>query len=246
MSGENFYLSELDTGVDSISAALRESGTSPLSGDVTAKVDVSVSVLQNLFQFQTDSADITNANNNDIKYKVEYTTSTEPLGIDLDTKTEVTVNAYASTGDVHVTYEWVRHLAHELFNTHFGADLFSNELELRTALNSSFKTNFNTKLLSLATLDGNQIILDAGTSTNNPSLKLLDQISQNAPSRLNDITPYRIGETDWYKMPILVNDKLYFVLTISAAADQEVLTSVSAIGDRTYLIEINVVADPVA
>lgn len=238
---ESFYLNDLDTGVESASATLSGAPTVSFSGNVTARVNVPVSTLQNLFQFQTDSTDINIANNEDIKFKVEYTTSTEPLGIDLDSNTEVIANAYASTGYVHVTYEWVRHLAHKLFNTHLGVDLFSNESELRTALNSSFKTNFNTTLLGLVLGE-----MDAGDLRPNPSKKILSQLIQNNPSRLNDITSYRIGETDWYKMPILVNDKLYFVLTISAAADQEVLTSVSAIGDRTYLIEINVVADPVA
>ena len=232
---ESFYLAQLDVSVDASSAAFAGAVTNAFSGDCAAEVDVSYSVLRNLFQFSTDASDIDNLVATDILYKVDYTTQAEPLGIDLDTNTlmyDLPIQSGAT--DNHVTYDFVRYLALKLTNTYLGVDLFSNETELRENLNSTFKTNFDAVLVGLAA-DGETTSADSS-----PSKSILSQIISNNPSRLNDITVYNVAGT-WHQTPINAGDMLYFILTISAAADQESLTSVSAIANRRYLIRVNAV-----
>jgi len=235
MSVQNFYLSQLDVSIDASSATFDGIDTVSFDASAGATVDVSYSVLSTLFQFSTDASDIDNVVATDILYKVDYTTQAEPLGIDINTNTELYESPIQSNAtDNHLTFDFVRYLALKLTNTHLGVDLFSNEAELRTNLNSTFKTKFDTVLVGLA----NNGVVDA--DSNSPSEAILKQIISNQSSRLNDLTALNVGGL-WYQTPINAGDKLYFILTVSPATGQENLTSVSAIPDRTYLIRINAV-----
>ena len=234
---ESFYLSQLNVDVDASSATFTGAVTVPFDASASAEVDVSFSVLRNLFQFSTDASDIDNVVATDILYKVDYTTQAEPLGVDLNTNTEV-YEGFIQSGatDNNVAWDFVRYLALKLTNTYLGVDLFSNETELRENLTSTFKTEFNTVLVGLA---------DAGVlndSNDSPSEAILKQIISSAPSRLNNLTDLIVGGT-WHQCPINADDYLYFKLTVTPATNQESLTSVSALPDRTYLIRIKAVAD---
>lgn len=232
---ESFYLSQLDVDIDASSATFDSAVTVSFDASASAQVDVSYNVLRNLFQFSTDASDIDNVVATDILYKVDYTTQAEPLGIDLNTNTELYDSPIQSGAtDNHVTYDFVRYLALKLFNTYLGVDLIQNETELRTNLNSTFKTEFNAVLVGLAG-NGN---VDA--DSNSPSESILRQIMSSSPSRLNTLTDLSVGNL-WYQTPINAGDMLYFKLTVTPATGQNSLTGVSAFGDRTYLIKINAV-----
>jgi hypothetical protein len=239
MSGQDFYLSQLDVSVDASFATLSGVNTSAFTGDATAAVDISLNTVMTMFQFYTDSIDVNDITNTDLQYKTVYTTSADPLNIDLDTNTEMIASAiHIGASNNHVTYDFVRYLALKLFNTHLGVDLFSNEEPLRTTLNADFKSAFDSVLVGLN---------DTGTTDNTgstPSKSILDQVINSVPERLNDITPLAVG-SHWYKAPLAAGDKLYFRLTVSAATNQESLTSVSAIQDRIYLIKATLIADEV-
>ena len=232
---QDFYLSQLNVDIDASSASFDDAVTVAFDASASAQVDVSFSVLRDLFQFSTDASDIDDVVATDILYKVDYTTQAEPLGIDINTNTELYASPIQSNAtDNNLTFDYVRYLALKLFNTYLGVDLIRNEVELRTNLNSTFKSNFDTVLVDLAG-DGN---LDA--SGNSPSESILRQIMSGDPSRLDALTDLSVGNL-WYQVPINAGDKLYFVLTVSSATGQENLTGVSAIPDRTYLIKINAV-----
>jgi len=235
---ESFYLSQLDVSIDASSATFDGAVTVAFDASASAEVDVSYSVLRNLFQFSTDASDIDNVVATDILYKVDYTTQAEPLGIDLNTNTEL-YEGFIQSGatDNHVAWDFVRYLAFKLTNTYLGVDLFSNETELRENLTSTFKTEFNDVLVTLA---DNQAV-DA--DSNSPSEAILKQIMSNAPSRLDDLTGLIVAGT-WHQTPINVNDLLYFKLTVTPATGQEDLTDLGTpIPNRTYLIRIKAVAD---
>ena len=238
MSGQDFYLSQLDVSVDASSATLSGVNTSAFTGDATAAVDISLNTVMSMFQFKTDSTDVNDTNNVDILYKTVYTTSANPLNIDLDINTGMIANAIdTGASNNHVTYDFVRYLAFKLFNTHLGVDLFSNEEPLRTTLNADFKSAFDTVLVDLAAVGDAD---NTGLISLIPSKSILDQVIHSVPERLNDITPLAVG-SNWYKAPLEAGDKLYFRLTVSAAANQHNLTSVSAIPDRVYLIKATLV-----
>lgn len=233
---ESFYLSQLDVDIDASSATFDGAVTVAFDASASAEVDVSYSLLRNLFQFSTDASDIDNVIATDILYKVDYTTQSEPLGININTNT-VLYDSPIQSGATNnnVTYDFVRYLALKLFNTYLGVDLIKNETELRNNLNSTFGTNFNAVLVGLA----ENGVVDA-SGNNSPSESILRQIMSSSPSRLDDLAPLSVGGL-WYQNPINAGDMLYFKLTISPATNQNGLTGVSAFGDRTYLIRINAV-----
>jgi hypothetical protein len=238
MSGMNFYLAQLSFGVTSTGATLSGVDSSQLTADATAEITVPVSVIQDLFNFTTDSTDIDDVTATDISYRVSYTAANpvNPLGMDIDTAASVTSGQiHAGADDNNVTYDYVRYLAQQLFNTHFAVDLFDNEATLRSDLLSESKTQLSSKLDALVA----EGVTDG--SGNSPSKTLLSQIFNSDKQRLSAITNYAIGD-GWYKMPVLVDDKIYFVLTVSAASGQNNLTGVASIPNRTYLIKATVVA----
>jgi len=239
MASLDIYLPLFSLTVTSDSATIYGETYTPLTGDATADVDISTTLMQELFQFQTDSVDINDVSVNDIKYKVVYTPANPilPLGIDIDTSSNVSVDAIASNSGLNynITYDYLRFLAQSLFGTHLGVDLFNNEAAVRTALNTKFKTALNTMLVDD---NGVEYTYDQDSYMKSSLLQILN----NAPARLTDISnnyTYGVdgvtGET-WYKMPFLAGDKIYFNLTVNPAATQSADTTGAAVQPRVYLI----------
>ena len=244
-TAQSFYLSDLEISTTATLATLSGAATTDFSGNATAELDVSASVLQNLFQFHSDAIDITNTVADDLTYKVVYTSSSYPLSTDFLVNTEVStgmVDANAATNTV--PYDYVRYLAQRLFNTYLGVDLFANEEELRTDLDSTARAALNTKLLSFVSAG----TIDASASIN-PSKVILDQIIQNQPTRLSTLhvasgdANTNDGAAVFNYIPILEGDSLYFKLIVSAATNQAAVVDSSTVStpDRTYLIKINAV-----
>jgi hypothetical protein len=85
------------------------------------------------------------------------------------------------------------------------------------------------------------IIADTYDPTANPSKKILRQIMQNDAQRL-DLSGNAFDSDasgNWYKMPFVAGDKLYFPITIQAPANQDDLVGPRSvtIEERTYLIK---------
>ena len=236
MSNLDFYLPQLNVVVDASSALLSGVDTVAFDGSANVSVSVPLENAMNIFQFYTDSIDINNVMVDDIQYKVVYT-GADPTRMQFDLDT----SALLINGDIHpgaanrnTTYDYVRYLAHRLFNTHLGVDLFSNETELRTTLRDDFSTAF----------DSNMTVLNAIGETiayvNSPAKSILLQVINNLPERLSDIATLSLG-SNWYKCPLQAGDVLYFRLTVNAAANQNDLTGVGSIPPRVYLIESTLV-----
>jgi hypothetical protein len=139
-----FLINDFDTDIVlDISGAL---DTFVPSMDVSCVADlyVDLDVLKNTFKFQTDSADVTNAPADDIKYFTfrDNFWNTDPnksFSINVadavqdyaETELNYTPIFDASPSNKNmVAHDFVRHLANELFRTHRGVDLFNNEDEL--------------------------------------------------------------------------------------------------------------------
>jgi hypothetical protein len=231
MSSLNFYLPQLDVSVNSVPALLFGEESTPFSGQATVFVDIPLENAMNIFQFYSDSTDINNVTANDIKYKVVYTgVGITDMPFDIDTLSEVDTGAiHSGASDKNLTYDYVRYLAEELFNTHLGVDLFSNETELRTTLRDNFSISFDSNMTRLHAVETDD-------SENSPSKTILNQIIDNVPERLNDIYSLAVGN-NWFKSPLVLGDILNFRLTVKAAAGQNTVTTVAAIEDRVYLIK---------
>ena len=231
-----FYLSQLDVSVNSLSASLLTQSSSVFSGDATVAVEILLENAMNIFQFQSDSTDIDNVTANDIKYRVVYTgDSSYNMVFNIDTSSNVIVNSiHAGAANNNATYDYVRYLALKLFNTHLGVDLFSNESDLRQDLMDAFSTSFTSNMTRLHAVE-------TDASGNSPSKTILNEIINNHPERLNDISSLAVGN-NWFKCPLVVGDILYFCLTVKAAANQNTITNVVAIPDRVYLIKVTLIS----
>jgi hypothetical protein len=237
MSALDIYLPLFSVAVTSDLATIHGEEFQELQGHATADVDISTTLMQSLFQFQTDSTDIDDISTNDIKYKVVYTSALPPLplGIDIDTSSNVFSGAVSNTGGLNqnITYDYLRHLADQLFGTHLGVDLFNNESQVRSELNLRFKTALDAKLSA-----DHGIEKHAGEDSYMRASLL--QIIRFAPERLGNITDYLVGEVDgrsWYKTPFMAGDKIYFNLTVDAHDDQDTATTGAQVSQRIYLIK---------
>ena len=163
----------------------------------------------------------------------------------------------------YLPQDYLRFLALRLFNTTKGVDLFANETQVLMSVDERCKVALNARLSALTgetpgaiardrsdfkvtmdvtSPDGPSTII-AGTldTTANPSKKILRQIMQNDAQRL-DLTGAAFGADasgNWYKMPFVAGDKLYFPITIQAPANQGSLVGPRdvTIENRTYLMK---------
>ena len=244
MPALDIYLPLFSVTVTSDLATIYGEQPAALTGDATVDVDVSTTLMQEIFQFQTDSTDIDDISLNDIKYKVVYTPSNPilPFDIDIDTSSNVASGAIAGSAGLNynLTYDYVRFLAFKLFGTHLGVDLFNNESALRASLNLNFKTALHDALMEL---NGVELPTDFSTPIYGTTImqQMLLQITKNAPSRLNNIPSLEVGQDPitnetWYKIPFLAGDKVYFNLTVVPHVDQSTTTTNATVTNRVYLI----------
>jgi hypothetical protein len=243
---QSFYLNDLELSINSTLATLGCVPTDPFTGiDAYAELDVSASVMQTLFQFHTDASDVDDIVADDLYFKVVYTDGQSyPLSTEFLANTDVITNMINANAAMNtVPYDYVRYLAQCLFNTYLGVDLFANESELRTDLDTTARAALDAKLGELAALGELN-----STESSNPGFKILDQVKCNTPQRLSTIhlasgdANVNDGAYVWYYMPILSGDSVYFKLNVSAASGQaaEVDESIT-ISSRVYQIKMNVV-----
>lgn len=231
----DFYLSQLNIEVDASNALVAGTSTLPFGADAIAAVDLPLENAMNIFQFNSGTNDLVN-DIEDIKYKVVYS-GTDPNNMEFDidvSSTLISGQIYPSADKNSVTHDYVRFLSFKLFNTHLGVDLFSNESDVRINMKNNFSTAFDANMFQLDA----QGVTDA--SGNSPSKSILLQIIDKNISRLDDIQRLAIGD-NWFKSPLIVGDKLFFLLTVLSHPDQNDLTGVPEIQNRTYLIRATLI-----
>jgi hypothetical protein len=278
---QDFYLVEdFSCNATGVTAAYFDAAATPdVSGNFPNKAEILVSktVVQELFQYWTDSIDMTDVSANDILYRVYYNaadSSNAPLSSlfvsgAIVTATEPNTNPY-NLNRRYLPQDYLRYLALKLFNTTKGVDLFANETEVLMSVDVRCKVALNARLsaltgetpgaiardrsdfkvtMNVTSPDGPGTII-AGTldTTANPSKKILRQIMQNDPQRL-DLTGAAFDSDasgNWYKMPFVAGDKLYFPITITSPANQSLLVGPRSVNidERTYLIKCIVTDSP--
>lgn len=146
MSNVDIVLSDLSFSVQMLAATM-DTKTPPLLYDVSAVAvfTVSTGAMRDVFQFRTDSSDITNAANEDLKYFVDMTQW--PVGIEINpanaaldyTAPSISSGAIAYYSynteqeqftNMMVKHDFVRYLALQLFGSYDATDIFNNEEEL--------------------------------------------------------------------------------------------------------------------
>ena len=236
MSAQDFYLNGLDTSANSIHADLSGNITASFAANAGAQIDVSLNLLKSIFMFQTDSDDVTNIVADDVTYKVVDPGASwvySPADADMSYN-----SIYTGGVNNRVQEDWVRYVAKEIFGTHFGVDLFTNEEEVRSNLVTDSLNALKSRFTFLA---GKNVLTDAdvleGDVQINPSRQILRQIITNDSARLNDSEINTRDGNGFSEMPLRAGDKLYFVFTAKPHLSQnDIVADASNPLPRTYLI----------
>jgi hypothetical protein len=122
--------------------------------DAVAKCDVPLASFRNMFVIQSDGIDIDDISNNDIRFYVDP--SGIPVNISLSSAivnngAVALIDALSmpiSGVDQIISKDYIRHLADLLFNTPYGADLFINESDLVTSVNTALTEIWTTSCVS--------------------------------------------------------------------------------------------------
>lgn len=256
----HFVLSSLESTVNlDVSGSVQTSAIPALVADASAVLYVSVDTLKDVFKFQTDSTDFTDLAATDIKYYTYKSAFPDlnPVNAMMDAaESRNPIAAADSNGSLPankmmVAHDFVRYLAYKLFGSHYGVDLFNNEVELmkhlRTLANSASSGHtwydIQTKVAAvdvsgshadLAGTAGSKYMTNANSTSDNLCRVLFEQMTKTAISRFSGISP-----TDGIQsLPFLADDSISFKLTINPAAGQNNLTGVSSFGGRSYDIRL--------
>lgn len=250
---------ELEMGV---SGELYTAVTPVLDVSATAEYYVSVADMKKTFYFQTDSRDINDLSGEDVKYYVNWPAHVvlNPCHAFVSTDSVAVTNANGVIDDNRqlVKHDFIRHVAKDLFNTHLGVDLFSNEQALKDDLASkghaeawqSILTDISAVNVLNNTLlgpdvSGEYYTSDALDTSANLCRELLGQLLNTAPSRVYDLSAIAVDANialEKFFIPFEDGDSISFKLTLSAAPNQhELVSKATPVPDRTYKIRLNVV-----
>jgi hypothetical protein len=235
-NGSNIYfvLDGIDVTAQMGVSGELETGTLSFNADVQATIPISLSAMRSTFLYQTDATSIDDVLTTDIKYK-HVSSNWDSV---VYANAEVQRSEYpTSSGNSQVKHDFLRHLADELFNTHHGVDLFSNEEDMLVDLCGNVSNSLNTKIIAL--LDANNSLY---TNNDDVSLnfgrKLLLQLnrSQVGRDRLHTTVD---DSNDYQQFPFEADDEIHIKVTMQAAEGQKDLVGKdTAPNDRSYLIRL--------
>jgi hypothetical protein len=262
----SFVLSSLNQTTQCVDGVSLSKFTDTLAFDAMAIFYVNIDDMKNVFGYQVDGTNINNLDNENIKYYVDM--EKWPANLTLNPSHAMMFNPLSQGGfDISdtsipnskklVKHDYIRFLSQRLFNTTRGVDLMANEFEIieNLAGNGSLFTGMNARkildvLNSISTtkstsgLDGTDADNNNKKYLTNKTLiptnivrSIIEQISNGDPKRFNNLVD--VSNNHLIRpVPFIVNDRLNFTLKIKAAPNQNDLTKVAAIPDRTYLISL--------
>lgn len=243
MSTCSFSVASMNMQIGEIPSAISSDATITLTNGITA------AQAQHTFFFRTPCHDTSY-----VDFYVDIAQWTNLAVVLNPNNGIVTSNAYVD-GDT-VGKDFLRDLAKQLFGTHLGAKLFTNEdhvildiitkcdtvaTRLLTLLSSIDKTSGTLSTLQIDS-SGNKY-LRGNTISSNISSELFNQLRVNGNDRFNTQYNYNETEDGYYRMPILAGDSITFKITISPSSEQRMIipTGTTSLMDRTYKVVLNVI-----
>ena len=236
-------------------ASLDASAVSMESADAVAVFYVKQSDMMNVFKFQSDSNDMNDVASSDVKYYVfdrnwPAQLKINPLHAMMNKTESVNMLGNAESFAVNkmlVKHDFIRYLSLRLFNTIHGVDLFSNESDLlenavyggETIRNSihgllgNVSTTSSNESMSYD-VSGNKYLTNDVSGNTNLTRELLRQIVAGAPERFGSITDANTPQS----LPFQPDDTINFKVTLQAAPAQNLLTGVTEIPTRSYLVKL--------
>ena len=162
MSGQNFYVQELNVSVNATLATLHGGNdTTSFTADATAQLNIPVSYARHLFQYQADAIDVDDLNQSDVQFRMFHATSavgdisaTNDVIKFFNSKNVLPAEAKVTSGAIEfygdasqsvdsqkVNADFVRYVGNAVFGVPV-TDLFSNELTVRRNLEKSAAAEF--------------------------------------------------------------------------------------------------------
>jgi uncharacterized protein YjbI with pentapeptide repeats len=236
-------------------ATLDASAVSLESTDAVAVYYVKQSDIKNVFKFQSDSNDMNEDAATDVKYYVfdrnwPAELKINPLHGMMNKPESVNMLGNAATFDENkmlVKHDFIRYLSLRLFNTIHGVDLLKNEMDLLE--NSVYggetnRDNIHGLLGNVSTTSsdetmsydasGNKYLTNDASGNTNLCRELLRQMVAGAPARFGAITNAYTPQS----LPFEPDDTINFKITLQAAPLQNLITGVSEIPSRSYMIKL--------
>ena len=252
----NFTLTGLNqTILMSTLGALDASAVSLEETDAVAVFYVKQSDMMDVFKFQSDSNDMNEDAASDVKYYVfdrnwPAQLKINPLNAMMNKTESVNMLGNAETfteNKMLVKHDFIRYLSLKLFNTIHGVDLFSNEsdlLENAVYGGETIRDTIHGLLANVSTTSssesmsydvyGNKYLTNDVSGNTNLCRELLRQMVAGAPGRFGSITDANTPQS----LPFQPDDTINFKVTLQAAPTQNLLTGVSEIPVRSYLVKL--------
>jgi len=222
-----------------------------VSAEINLTQQISAADLSGVFFFKTDE-DITSlpTDSSYVEYYVDRTQFTG--GAATLNPMNGTVGTGSYTAGDHLAKDFLRDMAQQLFNTHFGVDLFTNEDAVITDISGKAATVAADIFTLIGNVDKTNGINMGGTnatygkykkddvSTTNLTREILNQLLTLSPTRFTDKTALRLGGVPGlYGMPFVAGDSISYKLSVTAHASQNttVATGKGVLGTRTYRIK---------
>jgi len=229
---------------------------------------VNTADMQNVFRFQTDASDVDNNASADLHYYTFMSSwpqntilnpahammdAAESSGAMSTTFITASGDTYASNKNL-VKHDFLRYVAHRLFNSVHGLDLIHNEAEMAedvAAKGHAIWMHIKGILDSVSTASvtdpsgftfgvdqfGNKYLTNTDASDVNVCREMMMQMISKSPER------FIVGENDVAgvgirKLPFMDGDSFNFKITVNAAEGQHELINVAPIPPRVYNIKI--------
>ena len=223
-----------------------------VSAEITLTQQISASDLSGVFFFKTDE-DITSlpTDSSFVEYYVDRSQFTGGAATLNPMNGTVTLNHYVAAD--HLAKDFLRDMAYQLFNTHYGVDLFTNEDAVVTDISGKAATVAADIFTLIGNVDKTSGINMGGTnvtygkykkddiSNTNLTREILNQLLTLSPTRFADKTAIRkdAAVAGVYGMPFVSGDTISYKLSVTAHPDQNttIATGKNVLGTRTYKIK---------
>jgi hypothetical protein len=252
----NFTLTGLNQAIFmSTLGSLDASAVSLENTDAAAVFYVKQSDMMNVFKFQSDSNDMNEVASSDVKYYVfdrnwPAELKINPLHAMMNKSESANMLGNAESfaaNKMLVKHDFIRYLSLCLFNTIHGVDLFRNEndlLENAVYGGETIRNTIHGLLGNVGTtssdegmsydVSGNKYLTNDASGNTNLCRELLRQMVAGAPARFGSITDANTPQS----LPFEIDDTINFKVTLQAAPTQNLLTGVTEIPVRSYLIKL--------
>jgi hypothetical protein len=230
-----FLLNDVDlSGQLQLAASVAEGTThATMEGHVVVDIDVSCSVIHEIFKFQTDASSIDDISATDLLYKQDLKYNSYKFRDYV--MNALTSSDFTTTGDnnppagISLAHEYIQFIALNVFGTRKGVDILNNEEALDASLNEdlsgAFTTYINTHSVGNA-LDAASSY-DVSTTTYDQLSRKLLQVIMRADSTRLDVsggstayTNYTMqDQTTFQPVPIRAGDYLILKYTVNDTLD---------------------------